>query len=180
VTRAFKSALACAAILVAGQAAFADAARYRSPAGSFTIPSGWKAEKAADVTGDAQLAVRLVAPPSPRRPIVSATVLVSARRIGEAALESQAGSWHAAHLRNRVAWGMRSAGGLPRDLLRLDGRRAIRYRDQVGSALGASEQTFTCLIASGHLACVVISAEPSARDAVDQLSAKLLASLSLR
>ena len=105
-------------------------------------------------------------------------MLVSSKRIGEAALESQASRWHAAHLKNRVAWGMRSAGGLPRDLVRVDGRRAIRYRDQVGSALGENEQTFTCLVASGDLACVLVSGSRSGRS-VDQLSAKLLASSSI-
>ena len=53
--RGLKGALACAAILAVAQVAWADAARYRSPQGSFAIPSGWKVEKAADVTADAEL-----------------------------------------------------------------------------------------------------------------------------
>lgn len=170
-----------AAILIAlGGVALAAAARYDGPGGSFDYPAGWKVEPAADVTLEPQLAVRVVAPPSTRPRVVSVTVLVGAHRIGEENFESKATAWHNAHLKNRVAWGMRSAGGLPRDEVRIAGRHAIRFRDHVGSALGADEQTSTCVLVSGRLGCVLVSAFTDARDRADQVAAEILGSLSVR
>jgi len=147
---------------------------------SFDHPAGWKTEVVSDISADT--AVRVSAPAAPgKAPEVRwALVLVGGKKIGDGDLESDAAAWHVAHARNRSAWGMRSEGGTPRDVIRVAGRRSVRYRDQVGSALGANEQTITCSVVSARLACVIVAASPPARDAADALAVQILGSLQLR
>jgi hypothetical protein len=158
---------------------FAFAEKYEG-AMSFDHPAGWKTEAVSDISADN--AVRLDAPVEAGKtpPVRWALVLVGSKKAGDGDLESEAAAWHTAHVRNRSAWGMKSEGGTPRDLFRLNGKRALRYRDHVGSALGSNEQTVTCSVIAARLACVIVAGSPSTRDAVDALSVQILGSLQPR
>jgi hypothetical protein len=87
-------------------------------------------------------------------------------------------TWHGAHIKNRAAWGMKADGGPPRESVRVGERHCVRWRDRIGSVLGAQEQTMTCGNVSGHLGCVVVSAPLDKRDAADALTTELLGTLS--
>lgn len=149
-------------------------------------PAGWRCEALPDSTTDVSL--RLTPPSGDGTAAASTvTVLVGAKRVADGALETEAAEQHAARLRNRAAWGVRTAGGLPKEAVRLpNGARAVRFRDRVGSTLGAREQTLTCtLVTDGgregrRLACAVATATPEARDEVDALVGRVLGSLVLR
>jgi hypothetical protein len=172
------AALLLFAALGAGQA-LGDGGRYEGPTLSFRLPSGWTGAATADIS--AESAARATPPAQGKQPPVrSLVVLVGGKKISDGDLESESSAWHAAHVRNRSAWGMRSEGGTPRDLTRVSGRRAVRYRDQVGSALGANEQTLTCSVIGARLACVIATASPESRDAADALTAQVLSSLVLK
>ena len=56
----------------------------------------------------------------------------------------------------------------------------MRWRDRIGSVLGAQEQTMTCGGVSGHLVCVVVSAPQKDRERADALTAQILSSLAMR
>jgi len=142
---------------------------------SFDLPAGFSAEPAADVSAD--YAVKLT-PAQPRKAsVLGALVIAGAKKLGDADLEAEAAQWHAAHLKNRVAWGMRSSGGLPRDVVHAGNRRLVRYRDKVGSAIGANEQTLTCAVIASHLCCVIAQGTPDTRDDVDAFTLQILSSL---
>ncbi len=165
------------ALVLAGAAA-ASEQRGRFAAGDvrFEHPSEFSVEPATDISTD--VAFRL-SPPGGAR-VQAAIVLIGTRRVADGELETVCAEWHAAHLRNRAAWGMRVAGGPPRDQVQLGGRRALRWRDRVGGALGQNEQTFACAHVSSRVACVLITAARDARDAADALAAQVLSSLSLK
>jgi hypothetical protein len=154
--------------------------RHEAPEGAFDVPTAWKLESVADVS--APFAVKLTPPIDGKRsPVAAMFVLIGTKKLGDAELDAEAGGWHAAHLKNRVAWGVRSDGGMPRDVLRgPGGRRLLRYRDRVGSALGANEQSLTCGVFGGRLACVITFAAADAREDADELASNLLASLSVK
>lgn len=151
---------------------------------SVKAPAGWRCDVLPD--GAAEGSLRL----SPTTgndgaAITAVTVLVGLKRLADGALDAEAAETHAARLRNRAAWGVRTAGGLPKEAVRLpSGARAVRFRDRVGSTLGAREQTLTCTLVgdSGarRMACAVTTATPEARDDVDALVARVLGSLALR
>ncbi len=171
-------AVGCAALL-----AFAGAARAGEPAERyaggdvrFDHPAGFSVEPAADVSAEA--AFRLEPPAGAR--VQAAVVLVGSKRVADGDFEAASAEWHMAHLRNRAAWGMRVGGGPPRDQLQLGGRRALRWRDRIGGALGQSEQTFACVHVATRLACVLISAPHDARDAADALASQLLTTVTLK
>ena len=167
-----------ALLLALAATAYADGKRYESADVSFEMPAGWRSEAASDPS--AAFAVRLVPPPT-EKSVQSATVLVGAKKIAEVDLDAEAAGWHAARLKNRVAWGMRSEGGMPRDVFRgARGQKLVRYRDRVGSALGADEQSFTCGMVAARLTCVVVFAGRDARDQADQLASSLLSQLTIR
>jgi hypothetical protein len=140
------------------------------------LPAGWRAEVVADIV--APHALKLT-PPQPGQ-VSSLVLLAGAGRVSEAQLEGETEKWHQAHQRNRVAWGMRAAGGLPATQLRIGGKRALVYRDRVGSAVGRGEQTLTCLVHAGRLLCALAMAPPAARDEVDGLISTVLAAVQRR
>jgi hypothetical protein len=182
VTRALAAAplLVGAALAGVAWAAAPAAAHYAAGPIAFDYPSGWTTEAVADVS--AETAVRLVAPAERGRPprLKWALVLAGSKKVGESELDAESAAWHAAHVRNRSAWGMRSAGGPPRDTVRVAGRRGVRYRDRVDSALGASEQTLTCSVIAARLTCVTVAASPDARELSDGLASLLLGTLQLK
>jgi hypothetical protein len=167
------------ALLLVSAVAFA--ARHDGGAASFELPQGWRAEQSADVS--AEHAWR-VSPPAredgKRPPVQGLVVLVGSKKLGDADLEVEAAGWHSAHVRNRAAWGMRGAGGSPRDLFRQGSHRLVRWRDRVDSAIGANEQTITCGVLQSRMVCVIAFATPDARDDADTLSQALLVSLKRR
>jgi hypothetical protein len=139
----------------------------------FEIPTGWKAEPTADVS--AEHAVKLT-PEGGKRPRVASLIVLSGnKKVGDNELDAESNAWHAAHMKNRVAWGMRSDGGMPRESFRAGPRRMVRFRDKVGSAMGANEQTLTCTVIGARLMCVIAHAAPDTREDADALIAALLA-----
>jgi len=64
--------------------------------------------------------------------------------------------------------------------VRIGGRHWLRWRDHIGSVLGAQEQTMTCGAVSAHLVCVVVYAPQKERERGDALAAQILSSLSVR
>ncbi len=144
----------------------------------FDVPRGWHAaaaprtETAAappdDVTFDLQ---------APADSPLRVQVVLYAGRVGDADLDDKAAQRHQARVKNRVAWGMKAAAGPPRESLKLSARRAVRWHDSVGGALGDSEQIMTCVTAGGRLACVISTGSRDSSDAAESLAATLLDSL---
>ena len=168
-------ALALATAGSANAALSSQNERYEDAQVRFDHPAGWTVAPAQDVS--AELALKLD-PPSGSG-LSSALVLIGAKKIAESELESASAAWHSAHVRNRAAWGMKMSGGLPREPVTIGGRRALRYRDRVGSSLGAADQLFTCTLVGARLCCVLATATPDARPTADALTATVLSSLSL-
>jgi hypothetical protein len=168
--------VAVGALATAPPAAAAPPAtqRYEGPLFSFDYPAGSTVKPGADASADVAVAIRDGAG------IITAVVLAGNKRIGDADVEPTATAWHAARMKNRAAWGVKADGGPPRDSVRIGDRRWTRWRDRVGSVLGAQEQTMTCGNVGGHLSCVVVSAPLDKRDAADTLAAQLLGSLDIR
>jgi len=182
------AALVGAAAVVAGLAtrgAAAPSASSGCELGGVSVkaPAGWRCEALPD--GATEASLRLTPPAGEASATATLTVLVGTKRLADGALEAEAAEQHAARLRNRAAWGVRTAGGLPKESVRLpSGARAVRFRDRVGSSLGAREQTLTCtLVADGgarRLACAVATAAPEARDEIDALVGRVLGSVALK
>lgn len=170
-----RATVVAALAVVAG---VARAERVESHGVSYEVPAEWKAAAVADVSTDG--AMKLTPPAATRDKVAELVVLVGTKKITDADLDLEAGGWHAAHLKNRTAWGVRSDGGMPREVTRLANRRAVRYRDRVGSALGQREQTLTCLSMGARLVCVLASATVQTRDDSDAIAAALLTSVSLK
>jgi hypothetical protein len=146
--------------------------RYEGPFFQFDYPGSARASESADVSADAAVAVH------DKEGQITAVVLAGAKRIPDLEFESTATAWHAARMKNRAAWGVKANGGPPRENVRIGDKRCVRWRDRIGSVLGAQEQTMTCATVSAHLACAVVSAPPEKRALADQWAASLLASLS--
>jgi hypothetical protein len=161
-----------AVLLVAGAAAAGETQRYEG-AISFAHPADATVAPATDVAADVAVAVEW-------KDQIRASVLASAKKVESGEVEALADKWHGARIKNRAAWGMRADGGPPRDSVRIGGKHWYRWRDRIGSVLGAQEQTMTCGPASGRLACVVVTAPLEARERGDQLAAMILSSLSLK
>lgn len=163
---------ALAVVLVAARAqARGDTKRYDGALLSFAYPADATAEAGTDPSADVAVVVR--------HDDVSATVIASSKRI-DGDVEDTAEKWHNARIRNRAAWGVKPSGGPPRDVVRVGERRWIRWRDRIGSVLGAQEQTMTCAPIAGHLACVVASAPVKKREPADALAAQILTTLSIK
>jgi hypothetical protein len=148
--------------------------RYEGAFFSFAIPDGATAKPGSDVSADAAVSV------SSGDGSIIASVLAGARRIADGEIESTAAEWHGARVKNRAAWGMKANGGPPRETVRIAERRWLRWRDRIGSVLGAQEQTMTCGGINGHLGCVVVSAPAKDRETADALAAELIASFKIR
>jgi hypothetical protein len=162
---------ALVALSSAGAARAQATRRFEGALFSFAYPADAAAAASTDVAADVAVSVESKE--------LRASVLASARRVPDAELDELAEKWHSARIRNRAAWGMKAHGGPPRELVRVDERRWLRWRDRIGSVLGAQEQTMTCGAVGGHLSCVVVIAPSAQRDAGDALAAQLLSSLTL-
>jgi hypothetical protein len=166
-------ALAAPLLLVVAGAVLAGEPQRYEGAVAFAYPADATATAATDVVADVAIAVEW-------KDQIRASVLASAKKIEGSELEALADKWHGARIKNRAAWGMHTDGGPPRDSVRIGGRHWYRWRDRIGSVLGAQEQSMTCGPASGRLACVVVTAPVEARERADQLAAMILSSLSLK
>ena len=124
---------------------------------SFTYPASATTAPGADPSADVAVTVTLAGG-------ISASVIGGDKRVGEGEIESVAAAWHGARIKNRAAWGMKAGGGPPRDVVRIGERRWLRWRDRIGSVLGAQEQTMTCGSVSAHPVCVVASAPLKQRE----------------
>jgi len=126
----------------------------------FELPKNWTATPAAQTETAAAPVEDQVWELAPR-----GQVIVYAGKVADSELETAAAAKHGARVKNRVAWGMKAQAGPPRETLHVGGRRAVRWRDRVGGALGASEQVMTCVVAGARLACVVTFDAPDGDDA---------------
>ncbi len=167
-------ALALAGVVAVAVRAHArgESKRYDGALFSFAYPADASAESGTDPSADVAVVVR--------RDDVSATVIASAKRVGEGELDDLADKWHNARIRNRAAWGVKPSGGPPRDTVRVGDRHWMRWRDRIGSVLGAQEQTMTCGAVSAHLVCVIVYAPQKERERGDVLASQILSSLSIR
>jgi hypothetical protein len=128
----------------------------------------------------AEHAVKLTPDGGKRARVASLIVLAGTKKVSDNDLDAESNAWHAAHMKNRVAWGMRSDGGMPRESFRAGSHRMVRFRDKVGSAMGANEQTLTCTVIGARLACVIAHAAPDTRDDADSLIAAILGTLHMK
>ncbi len=159
--------------LVAASAVGDERKRYEGALFHFSYPAAASAATGADPSAD--VAVTVTLPDG-----ITATVLGSDKRVSDGELESLATAWHDARIKNRAAWGMKTRGGPPRDSVRIGERRWLRWRDRIGSVLGAQEQTMTCGTVGGHLGCVVVSAPAKERERGDAVAAEILSSLGFK
>ena len=155
-----------------GEARADGAQRFDGTLFSFSYPASATTKPGTDPSAD--VAVTVALPGN-----ISANVIGGSKRIGEGEIEDLANAWHAARIKNRAAWGMKAGGGPPRDLVRVGERRWLRWRDRIGSVLGAQEQTMTCGAVSAHLVCVVVSAPQKERERGDALATQILTTLTV-
>lgn len=162
------------AIASLGSGARADGAqRFEGTLFTFSYPSSAATAPGTDPSADVAVTVTLPGG-------ISASVIGGTKRVGDGEVEDLANAWHGARIKNRAAWGMKAAGGPPRDTVRIGGRHWLRWRDRIGSVLGAQEQTMTCGAVSAHLVCVIVYAPQKEREHGDALAAQILNSLSVR
>lgn len=167
------AAAACGLASFASDARADGAQRFEGTLFTFSYPSSAATAPGTDPSAD--VAVTVTVPGG-----ISASVIGGSKRVSDGEVEELANAWHGARIKNRAAWGMKAAGGPPRDTVRIGGRHWLRWRDRIGSVLGAQEQTMTCGAVSGHLVCVVVYAPQKERDRGDALAAQILSSLSVR
>jgi hypothetical protein len=169
------AALGFTLLVGAGAVAAPPRPHYEGGRVGFDHPDGFKVAQVADAAFELAFALAPLDPAGPRLQL-----LFDGKKIGESELDSLAAERHAARMKNRVAWGMKADGRPPRESLRVNGHHAVRFRDRVGGALGASEQIMTCVVAFGHLACVVSSGAAELRDRLQADAELMLSSLTVR
>lgn len=170
-----RAVVALAAVAAAGGGARAEGAqRFEGTLFSFSYPSSAATAPGTDPSADVAVTVTLAAGS------VRASVIGGSKKIVDGAVESEASAWHGARIKNRAAWGMKAAGGPPRDSVRIGDKRWLRWRDRIGSVLGAQEQTMTCGGVAAHLICVVVTAPIKERERGDALTAQILETIAIR
>jgi hypothetical protein len=160
-------------VAAGGVASGEGALRFEGTLFSFSYPSSASTAPGADPSADVAISVTL-------KDGIAASVIGGNKKIAEGELENEAIAWHAARIKNRAAWGMKAAGGPPRDSVRIGEKKWMRWHDRIGSVLGAQEQTMTCGGVSGHLVCVVVSAPQKERERAIALTAQILTSLAIK
>ncbi len=160
--------VAAATLAAAFGAGAEEPKRYEGPYFTFDYPASAKATPSSDPTAEGAVTV------SDRN--ITAVVLAGQKRIADSELEATASTWHAARMKNRAAWGVKAGGGPPHDNVRIGDKRWMRWRDRLGSVLGAQEQSMTCGGINGHLGCVLVTAPEAEREAGDAYAAELLKS----
>ena len=160
--------VAAATVAVALGAHAEEPKRYEGPYFTFDYPARAKATPSSDPTAEGAVTVT--------DKNFTAVVLAGQKRIPESELEATAAAWHAARMKNRAAWGVKADGGPPHDNVRIGDKKWMRWRDRLGSVLGAQEQSMTCGGINGHLGCILVTAPEAARDEADAYAAELLKS----
>jgi hypothetical protein len=174
IARALAALLACSAVAAcSGHARAQGAQRFEGTLFSFSYPSAAATAPGTDPSADVAVSVTLAGG------AIAASVIGATKKVSDGDVENEASAWHAARVKNRAAWGMKAGGGPPRDSVRIGERRWLRWRDRIGSVLGAQEQTMTCGGVSAHLVCVVVSAPQKERERGDALAAQILSSLAV-
>ena len=166
-------AAACGIASIASDARAEGAQRFEGTLFTFSYPSSAATAPGTDPSADVAVTVTLAGG-------ISASVIGGTKRVSDGEVEDLASAWHGARIKNRAAWGMKAAGGPPRDSVRIAGRHWWRWRDRIGSVLGAQEQTMTCGAVKEHLVCVVVSAPQKERERGDALAAQILSTLHVR
>jgi len=166
-------ALAAGVVWFAGDARAEGAQRFEGTLFTFSYPSSAATAPGTDPSADVAVTVTL-------NDGIRASVIGATKRVSDGEVDELATAWHSARIKNRAAWGMKAAGGPPRDAVRIGERRWIRWRDRIGSVLGAQEQTMTCGAVAAHLVCVIVSAPQKERERGDALAAQILSSLTIR
>jgi len=169
---ALGAAVAVAAVV--GDVRADGAQRFEGKLFTFSYPSSAATAPGTDPSADVAVTVTLAGGQ------ISASVIGATKRLGDGEVENEATAWHGARIKNRAAWGMKAAGGPPRDSVKIGERRWLRWRDHIGSMLGAQEQTMTCGAVKEHLVCVIVSAPQKERERGDALAAQILSSLTVR
>jgi hypothetical protein len=163
-----------AAVALGSAAAYADGTqRFEGKLFSFSYPSAATTAPGTDPSADVAVTVALPGG-------ISASVIGGEKKISDGEVENLASAWHTARIKNRAAWGMKAAGGPPHESVRIGERHWLRWRDRIGSVLGAQEQTMTCGSVSAHLVCVVASAPQKERERADAVAAHILSTLAVR
>lgn len=162
-----------ALVALAGVAVAQGSQRFEGTLFTFSYPSSASTAPGTDPSADVAVTVTL-------GDGISASVIGGSKKIADGAVEDEASAWHGARIKNRAAWGMKAGGGPPRDTVRIGERKWLRWRDHIGSVLGAQEQTMTCGSVSAHLVCVIVSAPKNARERGDALASQILSSLVVR
>ncbi|MCU1279669.1 MAG: hypothetical protein JWM53_3215 [bacterium] len=165
-------ALALVALL-AGTALAEGAQRFEGKLFTFSYPSSAATAPGADPSADVAVTITL-------SDGITASVIAGEKKVADGQVEELATTWHGARIKNRAAWGMKAGGGPPHDTVRIGDKRWLRWRDHIGSVLGAQDQTMTCGTVAGHLACVIVSAPQKERERADALAAQILASLTIK
>jgi hypothetical protein len=163
-----------ALIALAGVAAAEGAQRFEGTLFTFSYPSSAATAPGTDPSADVAVSVTLAGG------TIGASVIGATKKVADGDIETEATAWHAARVKNRAAWGMKAGGGPPRDSVRIGDKRWLRWRDHIGSVLGAQEQTMTCGGVAAHLVCVVVSAPQKERERGDALAAQILSTLTVR
>ena len=161
-----------AGVGLGGVALAEGAQRFEGTLFSFSYPTSATTAPGADPSADVAISVTL--PDGIRASVIGAT-----QRISDGDVESEATAWHGARIKNRAAWGMKAGGGPPRETVRIGEHKWLRWRDRIGSMLGAQEQTMTCGAVGGHLVCAVVMAPQAQRERGDVLAAQILTSLKI-
>ena len=158
-----------------------DGARVRAGGDGRRRPTGGssaaRATTSADFAGGGELVQELVPPAGAR--VTSARVLVGLKRLSDGELEAASAERHRRDREESRRVGHAALGAARRATeLQLDGRRALRYRDRVGGALGDSraDRSPAKYLRRCSPACSS-TAPPDARDRADALAATLFASL---
>ena len=164
---------AVVAVVGVGDARAEGAQRFEGKLFTFSYPSSAATAPGADPSADVAVTVTLADG-------ITASVIAGEKKIADGQLEELATTWHGARIKNRAAWGMKAGGGPPHDLVRIGDKKWLRWRDHIGSVLGAQDQTMTCGAVAAHLTCVVVSAPQKERERADPLTAQILSSLTIR
>ena len=154
---------------VAGDAHADGAQRFEGKLFAFSYPSSAATAPGANPSADVAVTVTLAGG------IVRQRHRRRGRRSPTATSSTTATTWHGARVKNRAAWGMKAGGGPPRDTVRIGGKREwLRWRDRIGSVLGAQEQTMTCGFGSAATSRASSSRRRAEdRERADELAARI-------
>jgi hypothetical protein len=162
-------------LLIVGVASSALAAdqRYDGPRLAFVAPADAKIREATDIVGDYALDVALKDGGTLR-------LVLSKRAVADSDVETVAGSWREARIKNRSSWGVKKkAAGRP-DLMQIGGKWFVRFVDQMGSVLGNESQVMICGSVSNKLLCGIANAPKDRAHGAEAILVRLLESTTVK